>query len=46
MAEMSYFFNIISEDITFISSEEITINVQKRGISSEKTRINVHSCTD
>ena len=42
MAEMSYFFNIISEDITFISSEEITINVQKRGISSEEIAINVH----
>ena len=36
------FFDIISEDITFISSEEITINVQKRGISSEETAINVH----
>lgn len=36
------FFDIISENITFISSEEITINVQKRGISSEETAINVH----
>ena len=29
-----------------ISSEDIALIVQERGISSEKTRINVHSCTD